>query len=80
MNIVDLAGAIDAAVDELNYLRNRVNELENLPPNNRKKLSLGEVADIRKMRRFGVTQADIAAEYGVNPATVSRIVRGIYFK
>lgn len=45
---------------------------------NRKKLTKQEVKDIRKAFRGGMKQKDLADNYGVNPATISRIVRGIY--
>lgn len=46
--------------------------------NNQKKLTPRDVRAIRSMSRRGVTQAKIAEEFGVNPATVSRIVGGVY--
>lgn len=45
---------------------------------NRKKLTKQEVKDIRDAFRGGVKQKDLADNYGVNRATISRIVRGIY--
>lgn len=45
---------------------------------NTKKLLPADVRQIRAMHRRGASQADIAHAYRVNPATVSRIVRGIY--
>ncbi|AMQ66785.1 helix-turn-helix DNA binding domain protein [Mycobacterium phage Sham4] len=45
---------------------------------NRPKLTDNEVADIRAAHRGGMKQRDLAANYGVNPATISRIVRGVY--
>lgn len=45
---------------------------------NRKKLSEHDAKDIRQAHRGGATQAQLAANYEVNPATISRIVRGIY--
>lgn len=47
--------------------------------NNKKKLTSRDVRAIRSMSRRGIPQAQIAWEFGVNPATVSRIVRGIYY-
>lgn len=46
---------------------------------NRKKLSASEVRTLRMMHRSGSTQAELAERFSINPATVSRIVRGIYF-
>lgn len=45
---------------------------------NRHKLSEVEVKDIRAAHRGGMKQKDLARNYGVNPATISRTVRGIY--
>jgi uncharacterized protein YjcR len=45
---------------------------------NRRKLTERDVRDIRAAYRGGMRQSDLADNYGVNPATVSRIVRGIY--
>ena len=45
---------------------------------NRKKLSSREVTEIRSAHRNGMAQRGIAEAYDVNPATISRIVRGIY--
>lgn len=46
---------------------------------NRKKLNASEVRTLRMMHRAGSTQAALAERFSINPATVSRIVRGIYF-
>ncbi|ATN92174.1 helix-turn-helix DNA binding domain protein [Mycobacterium phage TipsytheTRex] len=45
---------------------------------NRKKLTEREVKDIRQAYLGGMKQKDLADNYGVNPATISRTVRGIY--
>ncbi|QGJ89746.1 helix-turn-helix DNA binding domain protein [Mycobacterium phage Superchunk] len=45
---------------------------------NRKKLTEREVQDIREAYRGGMKQKDLASNYDVNPATISRTVRGIY--
>jgi uncharacterized coiled-coil DUF342 family protein len=45
---------------------------------NRKKLTDSEVKDIRQAYQGGMRQKDLASNYGVNPATISRLVRGIY--
>lgn len=47
---------------------------------NRKKLTRREVMDIRAAHRGGMSQRDLARNYGVNPATISRLVRGIYHR
>lgn len=45
---------------------------------NRPKLSDLDVQDIRAAYRGGMAQYQLADNYGVNPATISRIVRGLY--
>ncbi|AHJ86661.1 HTH DNA binding protein [Mycobacterium phage CRB1] len=45
---------------------------------NRKKLTKQEVKDIRDAYFGGAKQKDLARSYGVNPATISRTIRGIY--
>ncbi|QJD50253.1 helix-turn-helix DNA binding domain protein [Mycobacterium phage Iwokeuplikedis] len=45
---------------------------------NRKKLTKQEVKDIRDAYFGGAKQKDLARNYGVNPATISRTIRGIY--
>ncbi|ADB93742.1 HTH DNA binding protein [Mycobacterium phage RedRock] len=45
---------------------------------NRKKLTDQEVRDIRDAYFGGARQKDLAGKYGVNPATISRTVRGVY--
>ncbi|AGT14298.1 HTH DNA binding protein [Mycobacterium phage Adzzy] len=45
---------------------------------NRRKLTEREVRDIREAYRGGMKQKDLASNYDVNPATISRTVRGIY--
>ncbi|AIT13364.1 hypothetical protein PBI_EQUEMIOH13_48 [Mycobacterium phage Equemioh13] len=45
---------------------------------NRKKLTTQEVKDIRDAYFGGAKQKDLARTYGVNPATISRTIRGIY--
>ncbi len=47
---------------------------------NRKKLTTREVATIRDMVRAGYSQAEVADIYDVSPPTVSRIVRGQYWR
>ncbi|AIS73809.1 HTH DNA binding protein [Mycobacterium phage SnapTap] len=45
---------------------------------NRKKLSRQDAKDIRDAYYGGAKQKDLARNYGVNPATISRLVRGLY--
>jgi hypothetical protein len=46
---------------------------------NRSKLSEQDAKDIRQARAGGAKQADLARNYGVNPATISRIVNRVYY-
>jgi hypothetical protein len=73
---------IDRLIEEL---RAEIRELaaslpEPAAPNNQKKLNLREVSRMREMHRIGYSQAELASIYDVNPATVSRIVRGVYHR
>jgi hypothetical protein len=76
--IVNLVAELDALMKELDYYKARVEELEAKPLDNRRKLSEREVKDIRAAYRGGMAQCDLADAYGVNPATISRTVRGLY--
>lgn len=67
--VLYLHGA-DAAADEIVAIVNH---------SNRKKLSDIDVRSIRLACRQGSSQAEVAELFGINPATVSRIVRGIYY-
>lgn len=69
---------LDWLIAERDALKARVAELESKPGDNRPKLTDREVRDIRAAHRGGMRQKDLADNYGINPATVSRIVRGIY--
>ena len=69
---------IDFLIAENTSLKERVQELEDKPLDNRRKLSSREVKDIREAYRNGMPQHELADAYGVNPATISRTVRGIY--
>lgn len=80
---LQLGGRLSAAHSVNQDLRNQL-EVEKLDRStgpdrpNRKKLTEQEARDIRKAFRGGMKQKDLASNYGVNPATISRIVRGIY--
>lgn len=73
--IVQLITEIQALIDENKELKRQLAESQN---NNRKKLTFQDAEHIRQLSRQGYTQAEIAAAYDVNPATVSRIVNGVY--
>lgn len=78
MTITQFIAQLDAILKENELLRKRVEELERQPGDNRPKLTPLEVNDIRDAYRMGMKQRDLADNYGVNPATISRTVRGIY--
>lgn len=64
---------------EVVELRREIARLRNRN-NNQKKLSPREAERIREKYRTGkFTQAQLADMFDVNDATVSRIVRGIYY-
>lgn len=46
---------------------------------NEKKLLSADVREIRTKYKTGASQVDLAHMYRVNPATISRIVRGLYW-
>ena len=56
-----------------------VTQAENVRRGNSAKLDAGEVALIRVLRADGVTQAEIAREFGISPSHTSRIVAGLYW-
>lgn len=79
MKVIDqLVNEIDEIRCENRELRKRLAELSDKPLDNRPKLSEREVRDIRDAHRGGMSQQDLASNYGVNPATISRTVRGLY--
>ena len=80
--IVDFVKELDALIKENQSLRECNSELRRLVErpryNNRPKLSERDVKDIRAAYRGGMAQVSLANNYGVNPSTISRIVRGFY--
>jgi DNA-binding MarR family transcriptional regulator len=71
---------LDAIIKERDELRKQLEAYKD-ERNNRKKLSVREVKEIRNLSRASdMTQSEIADVFAVNPATVSRILRGIYHK
>ncbi|MDP7733686.1 DNA-binding protein [Mycobacterium paragordonae] len=77
---------VQGVVRENNELKQKISQMEGtfgqklFGNTNRKKLTAREVHSIRELRRSGFNQASIAQIYDINPATVSRIVRGQYHK
>ena len=63
---------------ENRYLKAVIKKLESKAADNRRKLTDREVKDIRQAHSKGMKQKDLADNYGVNPATISRLVRGVY--
>ena len=76
--IAGLVTELVALVEHNAELKARVAELEEKQNDNRRKLSKHEVQDIRAAYQGGMSQSDLADAYGVNPATISRTVRGIH--
>lgn len=76
--LFNLMKEFDALLEERDQLRDQVVKLTAATQNNRRKLSPLEVEEIRTAHRNGMSQVDLANNYGVNPATVSRTVRGFY--
>lgn len=78
MTVASLVRQLDDLLKENDKLKARVKELESKLRDNRSKLTEFEVKDIRAAYRGGMSQSDLAHAYGVNPATISRTVRGLY--
>ena len=79
-----IAAAV-AALDELKLENAELRELLSETPTgpdrpNAKKLTDREVKEIREYKRAGFKNAELADMFDVNPATISRIVRGQYHK
>jgi DNA-binding NarL/FixJ family response regulator len=47
---------------------------------NAKKLTKREVGLMKDLKRLGSTNQELATAFDVHPATVSRIIRGVYWK
>lgn len=81
--LTDIYLQIEKLAQMIGTLESRLREAEAPKVDKRanaKKLTRQEVSMIRRMNRDGLSQREIADIYEVNPATISRIVRGIYFK
>ncbi|AIG78423.1 Hypothetical protein AJAP_27895 [Amycolatopsis japonica] len=77
--LADFRAAYLRLEEEISRLRTENEELR-AGLRNDKKLSPREVARIRDLRADGWKQRDIADAFDINPATVSRIVRGEYWR
>lgn len=75
-NIQRIIGELKAAIEAL---ENENAELR-AAVDNRKKLTAAEVARMRRWHTEGWSQAELADAFDVNDATISRIVRGIYWR
>lgn len=72
---------LDGIIKERDELRKQLDAYLEERDDNRKKLSEREVKEIRNLARAShLTQREVAECYDINPATVSRIVRGLYHK
>lgn len=79
--VINIINEFDALIAENRYLKSEVERLEfKSTHDNRPKLTDREAKDIRDAYKGGMAQVDLANNYGVNPATISRIVRGIYHR
>lgn len=88
--IVAVINELQDIVSERNALREEVARLKAGPAQalakafadrpNKRKLNNREVENIRSLKRSGYSQREIADIYDINPATVSRIVRGQYHR
>lgn len=77
--IVKVVNEFDALIAENRFLKSELERLEyKATHDNRPKLTDREVKDIRDAYRGGMSQIDLANNYGVNPSTISRTVRGFY--
>lgn len=90
-DIIRLSSQNQALTKKLNYVYDVLEKSipvleENIQPAkgpdrpNRQKLTDQEVKDIRAAHRSGVKQKDLAENYGVARSTISRIVKGVYYK
>lgn len=68
-------------LDPVDLAQKVVQELvdSGLFPSNHKKLKPSQVREMRAAHKRGTSQRSLAAQFGVNSATVSRIVRGQYW-
>ena len=69
---------LDELLKERERLLAEIERLTAQRSDNRKKLTESEASDIRAAYRGGMSQRDLAHAYDVNPATISRTIRGIY--
>lgn len=75
--IGDLEQKLRTVVEENQHLRHQLRERR---AENRKKLSAEDAELIRDMHRVGWTVTQLAYVFDVNKSTISRIVRGMYYR
>lgn len=78
-----VAKGINDLLNERDYWKDRAQAVIRVTGGsrpNRKKLTAKEVGTIRELKRSGESNRSIADVFDINPATVSRIVRGLYHK
>jgi DNA-binding NarL/FixJ family response regulator len=71
---------VDALIEENARLRAQIAAGSTSVRSNAKKLTKREVALMKDLKRLGSTNSELATAFDVNPATVSRTVRGIYHR
>jgi DNA-binding NarL/FixJ family response regulator len=77
--VAEFVEGVNALIERNHALEARVKQLESQVPDNRPKLTREDVSKIHELKRAGYKQSEIAEIFDVNPATVSRIVRGLYY-
>jgi DNA-binding NarL/FixJ family response regulator len=76
-----LVEGIVALIDENERLRKQISAgSTSSQRSNKKKLTKRDVSMMRDLKRLGASNQELAVAYDVHHATVSRTVRGIYWK
>jgi hypothetical protein len=76
-----IAKAINDLLDENERLRKQIAAgSTSSQRSNKKKLTKRDVGLMKDLKRLGSSNVELAAAFDVNRATVSRIVRGQYWK
>jgi DNA-binding NarL/FixJ family response regulator len=73
-----VVAGVQALADENALLKYQIAAGSTAVRSNRKKLTKRDVGLMKDLKRVGSTNAELAEAFQVNPATVSRIIRGIY--
>jgi DNA-binding NarL/FixJ family response regulator len=80
-SVAEIAQAIDDLLVENAELRQQIAAgSTSSQRSNKKKLTKRDVEMMRQLKRLGASNQELAAAYDVHHATVSRTVRGIYWK